>query len=142
MADSGTRRLKRSRSWHRARWREHVLAQGESGLSAAAYCREHGLKRRSFYRWRAVFRAAESGSPAGVDGVPVAGTSASGSASGSVPSPGPVAFAELRLPSLDCGAGASGVEVVLAGERRLRLESGFDEDTLRRAVVALEVLPC
>ena len=136
MAESCGRRLKRSRAWHRARWRKHVVAQGESGLSVVVYCRDHGLVRESFYRWRRVFLAEEAGasvsSARGVSQDSAADTDASASA----------VFAELRLPLASDTTAASGVEVVLAGERRLRLESGFDEDTLRRAVVALEVLPC
>ena len=54
----------------------------------------------------------------------------------------PAAFAELRLPAGTVQAAASGVEVVLPGERRLRLGPGFNEDTLRRAVSVLESLSC
>lgn len=130
MADSGTRRCGRSRAWHRARWREHVVAQEGSALSAAAYCREHGLRRRTFYRWRGVFRAEETAGEASGSGDGLAGAWA------------PAAFAELRLSRGATQTEAWGVEVVLPGERRLRLGPGFDEETLRRAVSVLESLSC
>lgn len=130
MADSGTGGCGRSRAWHRARWREHVVAQAGSGLSAASYCREYGLRRRSFYRWRAVFRVEEAACTASGPGDGLAGASV------------PPVFAELRLAAGAGLAAASGVEVVLPGERRLRLGPGFNEDTLRRAVSVLESLSC
>lgn len=50
------------------------------------------------------------------------------------------AFVELELSDDEAPAGA-GVEVVLANGLRLALHSGFDAETLRRAVDALEP-PC
>lgn len=45
-----------------------------------------------------------------------------------------ISFVELQV----SGEAASGeIEVVLAGGHRLRVPAGFDEDTLRRLVVAL-----
>ena len=120
MADVGARSFGRGRAEHRACWRERVEAQGSSGLSAAGYCREHGLARASFYRWRRIFSAEVSAEK-------------------------PTVFAELRVsaPSVSSvSSEASGVEVVVSGERRIRVKPGFDEDTLRRAVAILESLPC
>ncbi|MFP4500185.1 MAG: IS66 family insertion sequence element accessory protein TnpA [Candidatus Hydrogenedentota bacterium] len=37
-----------ARARNRARWRAHVAAQLGSELSAAAYCRAHGLNPRAF----------------------------------------------------------------------------------------------
>jgi hypothetical protein len=42
---------------HRARrsesqWRRLIARQGDSGLSAAAFCRTEGLSLANFYRWR------------------------------------------------------------------------------------------
>jgi len=108
-----------------------VSAQAGSGLSAAAYCRKHGLGVASFYRWRRIF-AAEG------ESIPSAGKT------GESALPSGARFAELRLAGTGLAAGedASGVELVLPGERRLRLSPGFDADTLVRAVIALESLPC
>ena len=117
MAVVGSRSFGRGRAEHRACWRERVEAQGSSGLSAAGYCREHGLARASFYRWRRIFSVEESDGRGAV-------------------------FAELRVSAPSVSSEASGVEVVVSGERRIRVKPGFDEDTLRRAVAILESLSC
>lgn len=131
MTDNGVRPCKRNRAWHRAQWCNHVEAQGKSGLSAAAYCREHGVSRRSFYRWRGIFNA-EDGT-----------RSASGLGDAPKACAKPATFAEVRVASLDAAVNAaSGIGVVLQGERRLQVDPGFDEDTLRRVVAVLESLPC
>ena len=119
-------------------WREHLAAHEASGLSVRVYCREHGLGEASFYQWRRRFQCEEAEAPA--SGRPLGNA---GLVRGALGQPRP-AFAEVRLAPLDAAgvASASGVEVVLGGERRLRLEAGFDAETLRRAVAALESLPC
>ena len=90
---------KRTRAAHRARWREHMESQRESGLSAAAYCLEHGLYRQTFYRWRRVFKAETN-----VDGIPLVPDAAA------VEAPF-VSFAELRIAS-EVQASDAGVEIV------------------------------
>ena len=154
---------RRSRAWHRAQWQAHVDAWLDSGVSGAAYCRRHGLRPKNLYRWRRVFLT-ERDEGRGMDG----GSASSVSAGSTVecgaalpvlrdraaqPSPGPF-FAELRVassmsrgsdasgnavPLVSAGL-ASGVEVVLAGERRLRIARGFDGATLSEVVRVLEEL--
>ena len=34
------------------KWRERLVAWGESGLSQAAYCRQHGLTQHGFSWWK------------------------------------------------------------------------------------------
>ena len=36
----------------RSFWQEHIKIQSSSGVSAASYCRTHGLSDLSFYKWR------------------------------------------------------------------------------------------
>jgi hypothetical protein len=36
----------------RETWERHVRAQRESGLSHAAYCRKHSLKKDQYYYWK------------------------------------------------------------------------------------------
>lgn len=141
MADSDSRRCKRSRAWHRARWRDHVDAHACSGGPVPGYCREHGLRTNSFYRWRRIFREEAGKEPVvasggeRVDGA--SPTPASGAGRPEEPR-----FVELKLSEGDRFLETSGVEVLLPAGRRLRVSPGFDEDTLRRAVSALESLPC
>lgn len=37
-------------------WRERISAWAASGLTARAYCRDHGVSEPSFYTWRRKFR--------------------------------------------------------------------------------------
>lgn len=161
MADELGRACRRSRAWHRARWLEHVLAWEESGVSGVAYCERHGLRPRSLYRWRRVFRASvelsrgseESGASPdsasllagrGTEGLDcvegfgqAASTATREAGASSAPMFAEVHVAESLMPGVGA-SGASGVELVLCGERRVRLAPGFDEGTLRRVVALLE----
>jgi len=128
MPESEVRKCSRSRPWRRARWLEHVEAQPLSGLCVTDYCRQHELRRESFYRWRRVFAADTAD-------VTSAGAGA-GQSAFAVP-----LFAEVVGLQL-ADTPASGVELVLASARRIHLAPGFDEDTLRRAVTVLESLAC
>ena len=161
MADELGRACSRSRAWYRAQWLEHVLAWEESGVSGVAYCERHGLRPRNLYRWRRVFCASvelsrgseESGAcpdPAsllagrgteGLDCVERFGQAASTAAREAGASSAPM-FAEVHVAeSPMTGLGVSGVELVLCGERRIRVAPGFDEATVRRVVALLESLP-
>lgn len=105
---------------NRARWGRHVAAQPGSGLSAAAYCRRHGLNPKSFYRWRRIL--AEGARDSAGPGVPDDAAR-------------PL-FAEVRVSQAP--PASPGVEVLLAGGRVIRVTPGFDAPTLCRVVSALE----
>lgn len=128
MADIEAGQCRRSRAWCRAQWRAHVSAQGCSGLSAADYCREHGLHPGSFYRWKR--RLGASGDADGVHGEsPLARGNGHG---------GPL-FAEVVVQS---PRGEAGLEVVLGRGRRVWVHPGFDDETLARVVAVLERVSC
>lgn len=40
-------------------WAQHVAAAAASGLSGAAYCRQHGLNDKTFQRWARLLRACD-----------------------------------------------------------------------------------
>ena len=106
-----------SRSCAEAGRRAHVEEQARSGLTVAAYCAGRGLSSPTFYEWRRRL-ADEKGRPAFVQ-------------------------VQVTPPRRPEGAGGpSGVEVVLTGGARLRLERGFDAAALRSAVAAIEGRPC
>ena len=44
-----------------AEWRKHIAAQAQSGLTAAEYCRRHGVIISQFLYWRAKLKANKSG---------------------------------------------------------------------------------
>ena len=54
MSEIKPRRCTRSRE----HWRGHVAGHAQSGLAIEDYCVAHGLKRRTFHRWRRRFIAA------------------------------------------------------------------------------------
>jgi hypothetical protein len=49
-----------TREQRTAQWRTLVDEQAASGLSAAAFCREHGISLQRFYGWRRRFREQQS----------------------------------------------------------------------------------
>ena len=95
-------------------WQQWMRRWQTSGLSVRAFCGRHGLTEVSFYAWRRRLRQRPS---AGTRFLPVSiGVD-----------PEPVAAAALEL--------------VLSGERRLRVPPGFDAATLRRLLAVLEETP-
>ncbi len=127
MADTDARCCRRNRAWNREQWRGHVAAQVATGLTIEDYCVSHGLKRRTFHRWRHRFNQEGQG----VDGA--------GHKSKGLSQP---AFAEVLLVAAHGPREESGIEVILGGARRLCVGPGFDEETLRRLVAVLESVPC
>jgi transposase-like protein len=96
-------------------------------LTITDYCFAHGLKTHTFHNWRRRLKQETQGTD-----------------EGDIESREPTkpVFAEVLVVSRECLSPPSVVEVVLQGGRRLRVGSGFDEETLRRLVVLLESLPC
>jgi hypothetical protein len=125
--DGKARGCRRSRAWNRAQWRSHVTAQAGSGLTIEDYCVAHGLKRRTFHHWRRRFNVEEEA----CEGV-------GGEATGQCK---PV-FAEVLVNASELPQPKAVIEVVLRGERRLRVGVGCDEEALRRLVAVLESVPC
>lgn len=128
MAEGTPRGYGRGRAWNRARWLTYVRAWSTSGLPVVEYCRQEGLHPSSFHRWRRLF--GESGE---------ALLDSQRSAEGESPT---ALFAQVEVFSPSAPAQAPAIEVVLAGERRIRVGADFEEETLRRLVIALEALAC
>jgi hypothetical protein len=98
-------RRRRPRSY----WRRLVAKQGESGMKAAAFCREHKVNLHQFYRWRRRFRSEQPQS--GLDG-----------------------FVEL-VPCVT--EPDSGICIRLGGSLSIEVERGFDPLTLRAVIEAI-----
>lgn len=102
-------------------WRERISSCEASGLTVSDWCRKEGFSPSTYYRWKRILRqqhcAAQPVSPL---------------------------FVELRSEALlsDAApfASPSGVEVLLAGDRVLRVSVGFDGPTLASVVRILEAL--
>ena len=133
MKGEESRRCRRSRTWVRSQWREHIAAHASSGLTAVDYCEGHGLHPKSFYRWKRVLR--DSGELEELlQGSPQASTPGRGVA-------GPL-FTEMRVAAGRTPPEASGVEVALRNGMVLQVSRGFDAETLCQVVSALEEHAC
>ena len=98
-----------TRRRRRAYWRRLVAKQGESGLKAAAFCREHKINLNQFYRWRRRFRNEQAKSVS-------------------------AGFVEL-VPCLT--EPDSGIRIRLGDILSIEVERGFDSLTLRAVIEAI-----
>ena len=98
----------------RLKWRGIIDQQRASGLSVAAFCRQHGVDAASLYVWkRRLTYAAE-----------------------------PPDFVEAKIaqePAVTQDAGR--IEICLRGGRQLRVGRGFDPYLLKDVIAVLEGLP-
>src|SRR5438034_8405899 len=100
-------------------WQATHAAWRESGLSQAEFCRQRSLVVNTFRWWRHRFRRATR--------------AAAGAAR-------PAGFVEYRIvkPAAEPRLTACGVEVLLRNGRRIRVERGFDAETLVQTAIAME----
>ena len=98
----------------RAKWREVISEQQQSGKSVAVFCQERGLRVWQFYDWKKRLREADRGQ-----------------------------FVELEVkPSVKATRSepvcSQAIEVRLKGGQSLVIEPGFDAHHLRALLRALE----
>ncbi len=103
-----------TRAANRERWRDHIEAWRDSGLTQQAYCAREGLTVASLQRWRRIFRE---------------------EAAGSAEAPAPKGLIPVRLVSES--PSGSGLAVVVNDALRIEVAPGFDGATLRQLVAAL-----
>jgi transposase len=91
-------------------WRQRLRDWQRSGLSVSAFCRRYGVAENRCYAWRRILaqRDAEQAT-----------------------------FVPVRLLAQSSAQDAR-LEVLLAGDRRLRVPQGFDAATLRQLLAILE----
>jgi hypothetical protein len=120
-----------------AEWAVFIDEWNASGLELPEFCRRRGLNRGTMQGWvykparkRAIEKARRDGQ------IRRAKTSQDAP---SVPAPAflPVRFAEVTAPSPEPTDRAA-IEVVVGAGRRIVVGPGFDPETLRRLVAALE----
>ena len=125
-----------------SRWQEIVRQQQQSGQSVRVYCRQAGIEESAFYWWRReLARRSRQGddlrqprrtSPKGKPGRPAARKS-----------PRIVAgFLPVHVTADRRPEGGRGVEMLLADGRVLRIQPGFDRQTLLDVLGALESRGC
>jgi hypothetical protein len=121
-----------------AQWAVLIDEWNASGLNLTEFCQRRGLCRGTMQGWvykPALKRAIENARRGAI--VSVGKTSQQDASS--VPSPAflPVRLVEVTAPAPEAKSHAA-IEVVLAGGRRIGVSPGFDPETLRRVVAALE----
>jgi hypothetical protein len=120
-AAQGGIRVSKKQDVEKARfWQKAIREAARSGLSIREFCRQRKLHESQFYWWQR--RLAARPAPRGKK-------QAGGAAS-------------FALVSEEAGATDAGIELVLAGGRRLRIAKGVDEATLRSVLAALDQPGC
>jgi hypothetical protein len=114
-------------------WRSRVRRWRKSGLSVRAFCADEGLSEPSFYAWRRILAERDTERDAASD--------AASDRTATAFVPVRVVTTEPVAPSANAaesvGATAA-LELVLSGDRRLRIGPGFDGPTLQRLLAFLE----
>ena len=120
-----------------AEWAALIDQWRDSGLRLPAFCERRGLNRGTMQGWvyklgrRVAIEAARQGTRA-AEALDRGG-------------PTPAAFLPVRVAEPSAGHEGSddaGVAIVLGAGRWVVVRPGFDPDTLRRVVAALEGRPC
>lgn len=112
MPSGAVRDLKKERYWRRI-----VRGQAASGLSVRAWCRKHGEKDAAFYWWRRELarRDAENSEPT---------------------------FVPVRVTGDMATDTGGGIEILLAGGRRVRVRGRVDRQMLSDVLTVLEGRAC
>ena len=129
----------------RRRWRELVKRWQGSGQTVREFCRGAEVKESAFYWWRR--RLARRGVRRGEERHVQASAPRSEAAEvrtsprGSLRA-GAARFLPVQVVMDQAGNPGSGVEIHWANGRRVRLQRGFDRQTLVDALTVLEARPC
>jgi hypothetical protein len=103
------------------RWKAIIHQAARSGLSTREFCRQRKLHESQFYWWQRRLTAARP-APNRAKATPAA--------------------ASFALVSEEPGMTDAGIELVLAGGRRLRIARGVDQQTLRAVLAAMGAEGC
>ena len=120
--------MSESRRSAREKWRRIIDAQKVTGLTVAAYCRQHELSKGSFYAWK---HRLGSAAPGFIEVTAAPPDTARDGNAGSKASDGGAAMVD----------GGCGIEICLRGGRGLLARRGFDGDLLVELIQILERLP-
>jgi transposase len=103
-----------------AGWRKHIRAQMGSDLSIAGYCRRYGLREYGFYWWRRELARRDAQQP-----------------------PPRAAFVPVTVaappPARMGGYGEGRLEILLPGQRRVRVMGSVDKGMLADVLAVLAV---
>lgn len=110
-------------------WEEVMRRWQEGGQSVRAYCHAEGLRESAFYFWRR--ELARRGKHAEVSRGP--------RSESRLVAP---SFLPVRVVEPGLAEAGRGVEIVLERGRTVRVQAGFDRQTLADVLAVLEVRPC
>ena len=113
------------------RWRQLLQRWRSSGQSVRAFCQAHGLSEPSFYARRSILAERDAAAATPTVSTPPAARPLFVPVH--VRADGP---AEVNPPEEAC------LEVLLSGQRVLRIRPGFDAATLQRLLAVLELPVC
>lgn len=120
-------------------WRRMIGSQARSGVSISAWCRRQALREPSFYWWRRrLARTARKGMARSRKPTPFA---ARPTALGSMGEQGP-ALVPVRVLASEGGSAEGLIEIVLSGDRRIRVGGPVDRRLLADVLAVLEAAPC
>lgn len=97
-------------------WRDLIARQKPSGQSIQEFCHSEGVSSPAFYSWRKRLRSA-NGKPRSQ-------------------------FLPVQVLTEAAESAPGRIEIVLDGGKRVRVEPGFDEQSLRSVLAVLEQSPC
>ena len=121
MASHGAARLRKNE----AKWRRVVAGHAGSGLTVRAYCVRRGVREPAFYFWRRELARRE------------ANRSLPQEVPARVPARPPAFVPVTVIPHFAPG-GDGAIEIVLAGQRRVRLTGAVDQQMLADVLAVLE----
>jgi hypothetical protein len=96
-------------------WQRWIRDWRTSGLTVRAFCQQRGLAQPSFYAWRRELERRQAAA---------------------------AAFVAVRLVGDEPRVVPAAIELVLDGQRTVRVAPGFDAATLRQLLAILEDKPC
>lgn len=109
-------------------WRRMIARQAGSGLSVRAWCGRHDLSEASFYWWRRRLARRDGAGPTTARRTGLSGTSAP-------------PFVPVRITADQAHAASEGrpqgIEIILAGNRRVRVLGAVDRQALADVLAVL-----
>lgn len=139
------KRVRHGGSKRQIYWEEAMRRWRNSGQSVREFCRNEGVRESAFYFWRRELAQRSQRTDAVNRSRPQANPLTTASRSpkrtparhSSIPS-----FLPVRVVEDAAAEATSGVEIILAHGRTVRVRSGFNRQTLADVLAVLEVRPC
>ena len=125
-------------------WSRLIVEWRGSGLSLPEFCRRRGIKKTTMSGWvykpdlKHAIETARLREDQADRGVPAAVVKSF--AANSTPAFVPVRLRQLVTPPEIAAATRSAIEIIVGSGRRVVVQEGFDAETLRQVVAALEVV--